>query len=197
MTLLGEIHNQGLGIAAGSAEGGGVVSPCRRPRRRARARGARPDGARRARHGEGPCPRQGLARGRRREGRARRVATISLSCSLAAARPICAGRSSCCEVAAKAEIPDAQHALGVLYLQRPRRRPGHERGGALVPAGGRERQHGRRGRVRDPALQRRRRRQRREARRRAISAAPPPRATPSPRTAWRGSTPPAAACRRT
>ena len=32
MTLLGEIHNQGLGIAAGSAEGGGVVSACGGPR---------------------------------------------------------------------------------------------------------------------------------------------------------------------
>ena len=71
-----------------------MVSARGRPRQRARARGARHDGDRRARHGAGPCPRQGLARGRRREGRARRVVQSRLSCSLAAARPICAGRRS-------------------------------------------------------------------------------------------------------
>src|SRR5829696_8133964 len=148
---------------AGSAEGGGMVSACCRPRQRSRARGARHDGDRRARHGAGPCARQGLARGRRRQGRARRVVQ-----SRSPAAWWRRGRSAPGGGApgGRGQGRDPRRAArprGAVSA-RPRRRPGHERGGALVPAGGRERQHGRRGRVRDPALQRQRRRPRREAR---------------------------------
>ena len=107
------------------------------------------------------------------QGRAGRALQSRAAAAGERRRPICAGRSSCCEVAAKAEIPDAQHALGVLYLRGPRRRPGHDARRRAGLRARRERQLGRRGRIRHPALQRRRRAGEREPRRRAISAAPP------------------------
>ena len=83
-------------------------------------------------------------------------------------RRICAAPSSCCAVRPMRRSPDAQHALGVLYLK--------GRGVARNPAAAarwfeRAAENGslgRRGRICHPALQRRRRRREREPRRRGL-----------------------------
>ena len=98
MTLLGELYNQGLGVARDPVKGRRMVPPRRAARRRARPFVARPDGARRARHGEEPGPRRAPGSSRPPPKASRRASynlALLLLSSGRAWRSVCAPWSCC------------------------------------------------------------------------------------------------------
>ena len=197
MTLLGELYNQGLGVPSSptkAAEWYRLAAPARR---RPGARVTRPDGARRARHGEEPGAGPRLARRGRRQGQPRgelqsgaHPAHQRRGGGCRAAPSSCCGwpptrncrtrsmLSACCtsRVAASPRDPDRSR-LAVRARGAERLSVGDVEYAILLFNGDGV-----------PGT---------KARRRIISAAPPPRAMPSRKTVSRACWSPDAACRST
>ena len=185
MTLLGELYNQGLGRRGRSEEGRRMVSPGSAARRRPCARLPRPDGARRARHGEEPGAGPRLAGGGRRQGQpASPPTTWPAPAHRAAADADLHRAVELLQKAADAEIAGRAACPRRALSQGPGRRP-RMRGSRPPVRARRAATAVSVGEVEYaillfngdgvPANE--------IAGRAAISAAPPPRATPSPRTA--------------
>ena len=134
MTLLGELHNQGLGIRQDPHKAAEWYRLAGRPRRRARARRARPDGDRRARHGARPCNR-GSAWLEAAAAKGEPAASYNLALLLLGERRRPSRRRARRGAAARRREGRARRraarARGALSA-RARRRPRHGRGGALA-----------------------------------------------------------------